>query len=69
MSRVAAKLWQIAQKMPVLPDSVLRNCSSTVANAMPVWLSPVGLNLVSAGADSRPVLGSIVMLRSGTLSR
>jgi hypothetical protein len=38
VSRVAAKLWQIAQKMPVFPDSVLRNCSSTVANAMPVWL-------------------------------
>jgi hypothetical protein len=31
VSRVAVKLWQMAQKIPVFPDSVLRSCLSTVA--------------------------------------
>ena len=36
-------LWQMAQKTPLLPDSVLRNLSSSDAKAIPVPASDVGL--------------------------
>ena len=68
MSRVAAKLWQTAQKMPVLPVSVLRYWASTVANATPVPLSDVGLNFGSTMAVSMPVIASRFTFASGTLS-
>jgi hypothetical protein len=54
--------------MPALPDSVLRNCDSSVANATPVPLSDVGLNFGSTTAVSIPVAPSTFTLRSGTLS-
>jgi len=68
VSRVAANVWHTAQKTPALPESVFRNCDSSVANAIPVPLSDVGLKFGSTRADSTPVRGSTFTSLSGTLS-
>jgi hypothetical protein len=51
-----------------LPESVLRNCESSVAKATPVPLSDVGLNFGSTIAVSIPVAASSFTFRRGTLS-
>ena len=45
------------RRSPVLPESVLRNCDSSVAKAMPVPLSDVGLNFGSTRRGLDPGRG------------
>src|SRR3954451_6437642 len=54
ISRVSAKVWQMAQKTPRRPASVLRKREATVAKASPVPASDVGLNSGSSAPCSRP---------------